>query len=527
MRAWLWTILLISLAVVLAVVIHNYPGNVLIVVDQWRIQVSLALAIVATVAAFVVFYYGVRLLNWMTQLPDRYRGWKLERRERRDQSQLELGWSALLEGRYAHAEKVLTRLSADSADARRRVLAQLSAARAAHELGEKARRDELIESARSGASGLTGDTSMSTAVAVAAADLWLDDGQAQRALDVLQKVGADPQKHVHLMRLLLRAYEALGLHDKVLETARLLRRKDALSASQIRDYVERNAAAQLRQVQGSAQWQTFWKSLKSEEKLYPEVALAGSVGLLALAETRESARVLEQAIKESFDGRLLAAYARTDADQVNARIQKAESWLEKRPDDPDLLTALGALCLTGQMWGQAQRYLEQSSKLRSDARVHALLGSLYDRIGKSQQAAKHWRLATAVSAALPVLAQDVHLPAADIAADPQIHHTEGFIEDRSEDQASVVVTGDSIAAADVLYRASDPSTEPVRTQASSSQVNDDYHEFFDSAPIPFDGSPALPTSRSVETELNQEHSQVGVQATSADQQTSATAKSRE
>ena len=498
MRAWFWTILLVTLAVALAVLIHAYPGNVLIVVDQWRVQVSLALATLLTVAAFAAVYFLIRLLAWLTQMPERYRGWRTGRRERHEQSQLELGWAALLEGRYAHAEKVLSRLSGDSRDPRRRVLAQLSAARAAHELGERVRRDELIRNAKVGAAELVGDTAMSTAVAVAAADLWLDDGQAKRALDALTSSDADAQKHVHMMRLLLRAYQALGMHDKVLETVRQLRRKDAIASAQGKEYVELSAAAQLRELQGQPQWQDFWKSLRSDEKLYPEVALAGAAGLQALGESREATRLLEQSIKESFDGRLLAAYAGAESDQVNARLQKAEGWLTQRPDDVELLTALGALCLAAQMWGQAQRYLEQASKLRSDARVHALLGSLYDRIGKPQSAAKHWRLATAVSASLPVLAQDVHLPAADIAADPLIHHIEGALEHSDDVLAHDLSspTGDSIASAQSLY-----SSYPVKRENAASgstsvgQAGDDYHELFDSAPIPFDGSPALVISR--------------------------------
>lgn len=501
MRAWFWTILLVTLAVAVAVLIHSYPGNVLIVVDQWRVQVSLALAALMTMAAFAGVYFLIRLFVWLNRMPERYRGWRTGRREKHEQSLLEQGWAALLEGRYTHAEKVLSRLSGDSRDPRRRVLAQLSAARAAHELGDRKRRDELIEDARVGASELLGDTSMSTAVAVAGADLWLEDGQARRALDALMASSADVQKHVHMMRLLLRAYQALGMHDKVLETARLLRRKDAIASAQGKDYVEHSAAEQLRQLQGQPQWKEFWKSLRSEEKLYPEVALAGAAGLQAQGESREASRLLEQAIKESFDGRLLAAYAGADSDQVNARLQKAEGWLAQRPDDVELLTALGALCLAAQMWGQAQRYLEQASKLRSDARVHALLGSLFDRIGRPQSAAKHWRLATAVSASLPVLAQDVHLPAADIAADPLIHHIEGSVEQSDDAVAHELArpTGDSIATAQSLYSSfsvkregATGSTETLRQSA------EDYHELFDSAPIPFDGSPALVIARSTD-----------------------------
>ena len=36
-------------------------------------------------------------------------------------------------------------------------------------------------------------------------------------------------------------------------------------------------------------------------------------------------------------------------EQVSRRLAKAETWLQQRPTDPDLLTALGMLCLNGQL----------------------------------------------------------------------------------------------------------------------------------------------------------------------------------
>ncbi|KAG1301638.1 hypothetical protein G6F63_016794 [Rhizopus arrhizus] len=57
------------------------------------------------------------------------------------------------------------------------------------------------------------------------------------------------------------------------------------------------------------------------------------------------------------------------------------------------------LCLNGQLWGQAERYLLRSLSRRSDAQTHALLGSLYDRLDRPADAVRHWRLATAASMA--------------------------------------------------------------------------------------------------------------------------------
>ena len=496
MKTWFWTVFTITLAVLAAYVIHRYPGNVLIVVDQWRLQVSLAFAILMLLLIFAASYFFIRILAWLTRMPERLRDWRGQRQQKREQSMLEQGWTALLEGRYSHAEKTLTRLTEKTGDKARQVLASLSAARAAHEVGEFKRQDEFIASAQKAAGELAGDGALATAVAAAAADLWLDQGRAADALRVLQPEAVQAQRHVHTMRLLLRTYEQLDEPKEVLSLARALHRKKALTQKQADALIEQAAAKLLHQAQAesangelSPAWQAVWKDLRSDERLLPAIALAGAQALQQTEQYEASSKVLEAAIKEQFLPSLLQAYARAEPEQVSGRLQKAEQWLEQRknegkdsePVQADLLAALGALCLAAQMWGQAQRYLEQSLALRQDARVHALLGSMFDRVGQSQRAAHHWRLATAVSVALPVLGQDAALPAAEIDADPIIAHGVGVHVD-DDVLVDLGEIDDAIKAKAV--------ENPDRVKAPGSE----YDELFDSAPIPLDYPVVTPES---------------------------------
>ncbi|MCD8494445.1 MAG: hypothetical protein LRY23_01295 [Burkholderiaceae bacterium] len=300
MRTWFWSVLLVTLAVVVAFAIHRFPGNVLIVVDQWRVQVSLAFAILLVIASFAGLYFLIRVLTWLAQMPERYRDWRGQRQEKREQSELEAGWTALLEGRYTHAEKTLTRLSGKSSDKRRQVLATLSAARAAHEVGEFKRQDELIAQAQKAAAAQSGDVELNTAVAAAAADLWLQQGRAEEALGALQVDHVQPMRHLHTMRLMLRVYQQTHNHAKVLELARALRRKDAISEQEASKLIEAAAAALIQksadQADGQASWQACWKDLKPEEKVLPEVALAAAQAFQTSGDYKEASKVLEAAL---------------------------------------------------------------------------------------------------------------------------------------------------------------------------------------------------------------------------------------
>ncbi|MGW8306940.1 MAG: heme biosynthesis HemY N-terminal domain-containing protein [Achromobacter pulmonis] len=494
MRTWFWTLLLAVIAVTLAVVLRSHSGNVLLLVWPWRISMSLTLAVLLIVAAFVVLYVGLRLLAWLLAIPDRVRAWRGKRAQARDHELLERGWIGLLEGRYSHAEKDLTRLLDQTKVQTRRVLAALSAARAAHGLGEFDRRDRLLATAQEQAGAEPG---LVEATATVSADMLLDQGHAERALAVLAPLADGGARHLHTMRLLLRAHTALRHDEQVFTLARGLLRRNALARGEGDHLIDVAGAARLRAGAANGAWRAVWKDLRSEERLLPEIALAGAAAFEAAGEAGDAAKVLEAAIAVKFNPSLVAAYARCDAEQVSRRLAKAETWLQQRPTDPDLLTALGMLCLNGQLWGQAERYLLRSLSRRNDAQTHALLGSLYDRLDRPADAVRHWRLATAASMALPVLAADAALPAADTGSDPYRLDAEGgYAVGLSDGDAEIGGDYPSLPPA-VAASASDYVLDPDARVSKEQQARalapeeaplaggtSDIDEYFDSAPIP-------------------------------------------
>lgn len=304
MRTWFWTLLLAVVAVALAVVLRSHAGNVLLLVWPWRIEMSLTLAVLLIVATFIILYVGLRLLAWLLAIPDRVRAWRGKRAQARDHELLERGWIGLLEGRYAHAEKDLTKLLDQTKVRTRRVLAALSAARAAHGLGEFDRRDRLLANAQEQAGTEPG---LIEATATVSADMLLDQGRAERALTVLGPLADGGARHLHTMRLLLRAHTALNHQEQVFALARGLSRRNALGRPQADVLIDAAGAARLRAAAANDAWRPIWKDLKAEERLLPEIALAGAAAFEAAGEPNEAARVLESAIAVKFNPALVAA----------------------------------------------------------------------------------------------------------------------------------------------------------------------------------------------------------------------------
>lgn len=477
MRSWIWMLVLLAAAVGLALVLHDHSGNVLIIAQPWRIELSLSLAVVLTLVAFIVLYVLLRGLYWLGSSPDRLRAWRGRRAQRRDTELLESGWINVLEGRYVQAEKDLSTLLSRTRSADRKVLAGLSAARALHLLGEYARRDGVLKQAQEGAGQ---DSRLHQAVDTVTAEMFLDQGRAEEALALLEPWQDASSRFLHGTRLLLRAHRQLGHSARVYALTRLLLRRSAIDPTQAHQFICESVAQRMPQVD-EAGWKSIWNDLTAQERVDRVVALAASKAQDRLGHPQESARILEAALGRSLDEQLLRVYSHCDATQAADRLAHAELWLKSAPDHPGLLAALGQLCLAGQLWGQGEHYLNRSLALRDDMHIHALLGNLDDAMGRHEQALEHWRQAClAADVAAPEISR--LLPAADMRADPT------FVADAAAPAPAPAGAAPEAASGAYLHDSTDDSATaappPARPQspAAGSEPADD--EYFDTAPIP-------------------------------------------
>lgn len=485
MRAWFWTIFVFVAAVALALVLREHNGNVLIAVPPWRIELSLTLAVLLLLALFLIGHVVLRVLAWVSAGPERFRSWRSLRSQKRDYELLESGWINVLEGRYTDAEKELAKLMGRTRSSARKVLAALATARAAHHQGQFERRDQALVQAREAAGT---DNRLLEATSTVAAEMYLDQNRPDDALTLLQPLQDASSHHLHTTRLLLRAHRQLRNHDRVYDLTRVLLRRGVIDRAEATQLIESSTAARLHAA-GIEGFKAIWGDLKSEERILPDVALAAAAVQAGAGNHEEASRILEAALNHRLDHRLLNAYSQCPPDLVARRLSKAEVWLKSNPDDSALLAALGHLCLTGQLWGQGEHYLLRSMALRSDVRIHALLGNLYDRLGRPDDAMKHWRLASGVAGVLPVIEIARHLPAADTRGDPTL------IDVEQVPQAQLAELATPMAASAADFSHDDFSSAPTESQqqgatkmvGTAEQVksaDSAFDDYFDSAPIP-------------------------------------------
>lgn len=479
MKTWIWTFLVFVAAVALALVLRDHSGNVLIIAPPWHISVSITFSVIALIVLFFVLYALLNFFSWLTGSPGRFRLWRSRRAERRDQDLLQSGWVHILEGRYSQAEKELNKLLSKSKSHKTKLVAGLAAARASHDLADYHRRDEALSIAQKNAGD---DPQLKLAYATAAAEMYLEQAQAQEAIHLLQPVQDASSRHFHATRLLLRAYQQQDNPERVYELTRLLLRRSAIEKNQALAYIDYAASRRLQHA-SEEQFKAIWSDLRTEEKIRQPVALAAGQWLTQANRLDEAARVLEAAIQQDPAPELLNLYASTTEEQYKRRLSKAEEWLQRHPNNPALLVALGRLCVLGQLWGQAEHYFKRSMALRNDLRIHALLGQLYDALDRPDEAITHWRIAAATAGALPIMAPQRLLPIADITDDPTL--VDGHVPEDRVDAA--VVAPVAASAVDAAVFTSSDNSEPTHTNpalaAQESPDKVDQH-YFDTAPIP-------------------------------------------
>jgi HemY protein len=83
--------------------------------------------------------------------------------------------------------------------------------------------------------------------------------------------------------------------------------------------------------------------------------------------------------------------------EVRARIERGERWLLERSTDAQLLATLGRLCAQVELWGKAENFLEASLSFEESRSAHLELARLAERLGRGDEAQRHYRGAAEVS----------------------------------------------------------------------------------------------------------------------------------
>ncbi|WP_303290269.1 heme biosynthesis HemY N-terminal domain-containing protein [Marinobacter sp. SS5-14b] len=360
-------------------------GNYLIETNFW---VGLAL-IVVLVALSVFTLNTLRRFREGTGLVANWVARGNERRARRRTTQ---GLLSLAEGNWPRARKLLSS-SAGHADTP--LINYLAAAQAAFEAGDHEGVDDLLRKAYESTPG------SSLAVGLTQAQLQLGGNRLEQALATLLRLRKESPHHPFVLKLLKNTYLRLEDWRELSRLIPELRKRSVLSEKELDDLerqvwhnlLERAAEDCEREQKNRPEaslepltrlWDELPRFVRRDEYTIRDYArLLARLGDEAQAET-----LLRKVLRNHWSDELINLYGRLKGDQPDEQLLVAEQWLKERPNNPELLLALGRLSLRNELWGKAKGYFKTSLQLKRSREALAELSRLNAHMGEEETSIK-------------------------------------------------------------------------------------------------------------------------------------------
>lgn len=381
MKLWRWLLLLIIVAALAAFGWHwvaGDPGYVLVRLRGWRVETTVVVALLIVLLAWAVLTGLWRLLRWPFGA--------MSRRHRRiSRQRLGSGLIALMEGRHGEAERDLER--AARLDALRGP-ALLASAEAASRRGEPARALEALNRAGQAAP---------QAARVVRARVLRRDGKPAEALALLTPEADSGNLTPGGWHELALAALASGDPRRAMTALEPLQKSGALGAQRYAALEARVLIAAIDATTDGQALNVLWSQLGKGQRranavvdAYARRAAAFGLALPAMDE-------LESALRREWSSQLAQTWGALDGEDLDARLRRAEAWLDAHPNDPGLLLALGRMCVRQQLWGKARGYLERSLAVAPSPGAWETLGDTCVGQGDVALAQRCYRNALALS----------------------------------------------------------------------------------------------------------------------------------
>lgn len=378
MRLGLWALGALFLGALGAHFLLQDKGYVLINFRSYVVEMSVPVLVMALIALYAL----VRIVAGIWRAPRRLGEAIAERRHRRSGDKLMRGVMQLTEGQFGRGERLLTR-SLHASDAP--LVNYLMAAKAAQLQGSAERRNEWLKLAYEQL------PEAETTVLLTQAEMQFDAGEYENALASLRRVQESRPDHPVVLALLARTYAALNDWPQLAELLPHLGRArlgDEARRGLIADALEHAFTAE---DLGSARVDALWSGLPAGDRKTPRLVRLHARALERVGRGPEAERELRAALKQRWDGQLVEAYGKLDSGDAKQQLRRAESWLQRHPEDGTLLLAAARLCMANKLWGKARSYLESSLALAPAPAAYALYGRLLNELGESDEAAIAFR----------------------------------------------------------------------------------------------------------------------------------------
>lgn len=413
MRAALWLLALFGVAVAIALFAGNNQGTVTLFWPPYRIDLSLNVALLLAVAAFVLLHTALRALSALFNLPREATRWRNQQKERTLHLMLIDAIAHLTAGRFVRARKSAAAVIAQEESLRKagarlphgqplRALAHLLVAESAQSLQDRPSRDEHLKLSLEQSTAREALPVREGAL-MRAARWALDERDPTVADRWLQELPQGAARRTLALRMKLKAARLAGQTQEALETMRLLTKHRAFSPQAAHSILRGLATDLLNAAHDMAQLQRAWTSLEAGERRMPELAVHAALRVAALGGDAALAREWLLPVWDQYERldpalrvRLVHAFEKSGLDSIDGVwLARFESAQRADPRDAILQYLAGMACLHRHLWGKAQQMLTQATQGLSDSGLQRQawrsLAALAEDRGDAAAAAQAWK----------------------------------------------------------------------------------------------------------------------------------------
>ena len=376
MKGSLWVAVALVGGGLLAHFVLDDPGYVAINVGRSLFETTFPIFLLMLVG----LYFLARAVLGSLTARRRLAQLRAERRRRRARDDTQRGLLDLAAGRWRKAEELLTRAASDADSPAANYLV---AARAADLLDAVERRDEWLARAQEIA------PAERAAALVTLAEMHMRRGHDLAALQTLEQLDASGDLNARALELMARLCQKLGRGDQLRQLAPRLRMSSDLPETQVNDLL---AQVQLEEVRAASERkdtaaiEAAWSEVPRSTRRLPQAIAVHARALMNAEQHVAAEKVLREDLDDRRDPVLLRLYGELALPDALAPLERAEHWLRKAPEDPDILATCARLALQADLIGKARSYLEASLARKASPENTLLYAELLEQLGERDRA---------------------------------------------------------------------------------------------------------------------------------------------
>jgi len=352
--------------------------------------------------AAIIFLISLYLMLFLMKLIYSLRYWLANWRLGRQQKLTTKGWMDYAEGEWHRAVNSFLK-AAPKAGAS--FSNYLMAARAANEMGDQAKAEEILQQAEQTA------PKAHIAINLTRAEIQLQNRQWRECLATLTQIRRKSPRHRAMLMMLRTVYTELRQWENLQALASDMLRAKVLDEKQQaalqREAIEHmliDAADDLgKDAHPLQKLDAAWLRLPKTSQQSQAMILQYAKGLSAFGAEGKAEELLRLSIKDNMSDELIALYGRIRGNDLARQLATAEVWSRSLPNNAVMSLALGRLSLRNKAWEKAKHYFEACLRLGDNAEANMELGRLLIAMNELERGKKLLEKGLSKNHILPML----------------------------------------------------------------------------------------------------------------------------